>query len=203
MIYMGTVRLFTRGGFDYGMVCGIMGGEREIDIELVMTRRLVERRSLRLVAIAVLLGIVVVAASADVSEGGRPAAVPRGVQTIKVQEETRELRVTGYCNCGKCCGWRNKWFFFGEPVYSYGKMKGSPKKVGLTALGKVAAKGTIAADPSVFPFGTKMTIPGYGPGIVQDIGGSVKGTHIDIWFSSHKEAMAWGTRKVKVKVVRD
>ena len=81
-------------------------------------------------------------------------------------------------------------------------MKGSPKKIGMTASGKIAAKGTIAADPSVFPFGTKMTIPGYGPGIVQDVGGSVKGTHIDIWFPSHKEAAAWGTRKIKVNVVR-
>ena len=136
------------------------------------------------------------------SEGRRSAANLGGVQTAEAPGETRVLRVTGYCNCGKCCGWRNKWLFFGEPVYSYGKMKGSPKKVGLTASGKVAAKGTIAADPSVFPLGTKMAIPGYGSGIVQDIGGSVKGTHIDIWFPSHKEAVAWGTRKIKVNVVR-
>ena len=47
-----------------------------------------------------------------------------------------------------------------------------------------------------------MTIPGYGPGIVQDVGGSVNGTHIDIWFPSHKEAVTWGTRKIKVNVVR-
>ena len=184
------------------MACDTMGGKREIDIELVKTRRLAARHTLRLAAITVLLGIVAVAASADMSGGRSPAANPGGVQTAEAPGETRVLRVTGYCNCGKCCGWRNKWLFFGEPVYSYGKMKGSPKKVGLTASGKVAAKGTIAADPSVFPFGTKMTIPGYGLGIVQDIGGSVKGTHIDIWFPSHKEAVAWGTRKVKVKVVR-
>ena len=160
------------------------------------------RHPLQLAAVAVLLGIVAGAASADMSDGGSPTANPGGAETAEVQEETQELLVTGYCNCGKCCGWRKKWFFFGAPVYNYGKMKGSPKKVGLTASGKVAAKGTIAADPSVFSFGTKMAIPGYGPGVVQDIGGSVKGTHIDIWFPSHKEAVAWGTRKVKVKIVR-
>ena len=173
------------------MVYGIMGGEKEIGIERVKTIRLV------------LLGIVAVAAPVDTSGGMRPAVDLGSDQTAELQEETLELQVTGYCNCGKCCGWRNKWFFFGEPVYSYGKMKGSPKKIGMTASGKIAAKGTIAADPSVFPFGTKMTIPGYGPGIVQDVGGSVKGTHIDIWFPSHKEAMTWGTRKIKVKVVRE
>ena len=167
-----------------------MGGEKEIGIERVKTIRLV------------LLGIVAVAAPLDMSAGRSPVADPEGAPTAELQGETLELRVTGYCNCGKCCGWRNKWFFFGEPVYSYGKMKGSPKKIGITATGRVAAKGTIAADPSVFPFGTKMTIPGYGPGTVQDVGGSVKGTHIDIWFPSHKEAVTWGTRKIKVKVVR-
>ncbi len=140
------------------MVYGIMGDKKEIGIERVTTIRLV------------LLGIVAVAAPLDMSGGKRPAANLGGVQTAEVQGETLELQVTGYCNCGKCCGWRNKWFFFGEPVYSYGKMKGSPKKIGITATGRVAAKGTIAADPSVFPFGTKMTIPGYGPGIVQDVG---------------------------------
>ena len=167
-----------------------MGGEKEIGIARVKTIRLA------------LLGIVAVVAPLDMSGEMRPAVDPGSDQTAEVQEETLELQVTGYCNCGKCCGWRNKWFFFGEPVYSYGKMKGSPKKIGMTASGRVAAKGTIAADPSVFPFGTKMTIPGYGPGIVQDVGGSVKGTHIDIWFPSHKEAVTWGTRKIKVNVVR-
>ena len=178
-------------------------GRRKGDgIELVKTRKLAVRHPLRLAAVAVLLGIAAVAASVEMSGARRPAANPGGAKPAEVQGEILVLRVTGYCNCGKCCGWRNKWLFFGEPVYSYGKMKGSPKKIGLTASGRVAAKGTIAADPSVFPFGTKMTIPGYGTGIVQDVGGSVKGTHIDIWFPSHKEAVAWGTRKVKVKVAR-
>ena len=79
-------------------------------------------------------------------------------------------------------------------------MKGKPKKVGVTASGTVAAKGTIAADPAVYPFGTKIEIPGYGSGVVQDVGGSIKGAHIDIWFPSHKEALAWGAHKLKVKV---
>ena len=153
-----------------------------------------------LAAVAVLLGVVAVGAMVDMSGGRSPVANPGGVQTAEVQEETQELLVTGYCNCGKCCGWRKKWFFFGKPVYNYGKMKGLPKKVGVTASGKIAAKGTIAADPSVFPFGTKMTIPGYGPGIVQDVGGAIKGAHIDIWFPSHDEALAWGARRVKVRV---
>ena len=156
----------------------------------------------RLVAIAVLLGIAAVATLADVSGGRNIAANPGRTPTAEAWGETRELLVTGYCNCGKCCGWKKKWIFFGKPVYSYGKMKGLPKKVGITASGRIAARGTIAADPSIFPFGTKMVVPGYGLGTVQDVGKSVKGAHIDVWFSSHKEAVAWGTRKIKVKVAR-
>ena len=130
------------------------------------------------------------------------AAEERAVEDCEIVGDEHELLVTGYCNCGKCCGWRKKWFFFGEPVYNYGKMKGAPKKVGVTASGAVAAKGTIAADPAVYPFGTRIGIPGYGLGIVQDVGGSIKGAHIDIWFPSHAEALAWGGRKLKVKVAK-
>ena len=131
------------------------------------------------------------------------ASEESAVEGYGIVGDEHELLVTGYCNCGKCCGWRKKWFFFGEPVYNYGKMKGKPKKVGVTASGTVAAKGTIAADPAVYPFGTRIGIPGYGLGIVQDIGGSIKGAHIDIWFPSHMEALAWGARKLKVKVEKD
>ena len=129
-------------------------------------------------------------------------AQERAVDDYEIVGDEHELLVTGYCNCGKCCGWRKKWFFFGEPVYNYGKMKGKPKKVGVTASGAVAGKGTIAADPAVYPFGTRIGITGYGVGIVQDIGGSIKGSHIDIWFPSHEEARAWGRRKLKVKVAK-
>lgn len=67
----------------------------------------------------------------------RAAASERAVEDCEAVGDEHELLVTGYCNCGKCCGWRKKWFFFGEPVYNYGKMKGKPKKVGVTASGAV------------------------------------------------------------------
>lgn len=110
------------------------------------------------------------------------------------------VTVTAYCNCGKCCGWRRNRFGFGEPVYTYGRMKGKPKKIGVTASGTKAKRGTIAADPKLFPFGTHLYVPGYGVGTVEDIGGSIKGRHIDIWFPTHAEARAWGVRRLKVEV---
>ena len=153
--------------------------------------------------IALFLGVSVVVAFVDIVGGDESAAMPAvTVDETEVVGDEQELLVTGYCNCGKCCGWRKKWFFFGEPVYDYGKMKGAPKKVGVTASGAITARGTIAADPAVFPFGTRMGIPGYGSGTVQDIGGSIKGAHIDIWFPLHEEAIAWGARRLKVKVAK-
>ena len=170
---------------------------------LVKTRRRKQtwRRWPPLLWICLFLLVSAVFALVDGFSVHESAAAPeRAVEDYEVVGDEHELLVTGYCNCGKCCGWRRKWFFFGEPVYNYGKMKGTPKKVGVTASGAVAAKGTIAADPAVYPFGTRIGIPGYGSGIVQDVGGAIKGAHIDIWFPSHREASAWGARKLKVKV---
>ena len=105
--------------------------------------------------------------------------------------------VTGYCNCEQCCGWELD--ELGKPVYAYGPMKGKPKEVGRTACGTTARRGTVAADPKVFPFGTRLEIPGYGTGVVEDVGGAIKGRHVDVWFPTHAEAVGWGRRELAVK----
>lgn len=142
-------------------------------------------------------------------------AAARGCRAPRRQDVTRpphppavaaadgeEFLVTGYCNCGRCCGWKRSWLGFGRPVYDYGPMKGQPKKIGVTASGTKAKRGTIAADPKRFRFGTHLAVPGYGTGTVEDVGGSIKGRHIDIWFPTHEEARRWGTRRLKIRVVR-
>ena len=108
------------------------------------------------------------------------------------------LQTTAYCPCGKCCNWR--WNFWGRPVIASGPSKGKKKKVGLTASGTRAKKGTIAADTNIFPFGTVMYVPGYGYGRVEDRGGAISGHHIDLYYGTHKEALQWGNKKEKVKV---
>ena len=110
------------------------------------------------------------------------------------------LRVTGYCSCGACCGWRRSWFGFGPPVYARGPLKGRRKRVGVTARGTQAKAGTVAADVKVLPFGTRLFVPGYGAGVVEDTGGAVKGAHIDVWFPTHEAARAWGVRTLRVDV---
>jgi 3D (Asp-Asp-Asp) domain-containing protein len=109
------------------------------------------------------------------------------------------MTVTAYCPCGQCCGWERTWY--GRPVYAYGSRKGKPKRVGICADGSRARKGVIAADTSLYPFGTVMHIPGYGYGIVSDRGGKIKGAqHIDIFFDSHKKALRWGKQSLTVTV---
>ena len=52
-------------------------------------------------------------------------------------------------------------------------------------------------------FGTRMYIPGYGWGIVEDKGGAIKGPdRIDLFFDSHADAIQWGRRKVAVEIER-
>jgi len=59
--------------------------------------------------------------------------------------------------------------------------------------------GTIAADTSYYPFGTRMFVPGWGWGVVLDRGGAIKGPdRIDLYFESHHDALLWGRRRVKV-----
>lgn len=113
------------------------------------------------------------------------------------------METTGYCACGQCCGWERSWIPPFRPVYSSGPNKGNPKKVGVTASGTKAKKGTVAADTNFYPFGTVMHIPGYGTGSVEDRGGAIEGpARIDLFFKKHKRALEWGRRRIRVQVWR-
>ncbi len=48
-----------------------------------------------------------------------------------------------------------------------------------------------------------MIVPGYGKGVVEDIGGAIKGPNrLDLYFSTRKKALKWGKQTVKVKIKR-
>ena len=122
-----------------------------------------------------------------------PVRPPRGA-------DAREYVVitTGYCPCGLCCNWRRNWL--GRAVIASGPDRGRHKAVGVTASGAAARHGTIAADTSIFPFGTVMYVPGYGYGRVEDRGGDIRGYHIDLYYSTHGEAQLHGRLKSRIKV---
>ena len=83
--------------------------------------------------------------------------------------------ITAYCGCKKCSGGSNK-----------------------TASGTTPTEGrTIAADTSILPYGTQVVIDGI-VYTVEDCGSGVNGNHIDIFFATHKKAMAFGRKTLKV-----
>ncbi|MCA1557393.1 MAG: 3D domain-containing protein, partial [Acidobacteria bacterium] len=65
-------------------------------------------------------------------------------------------------------------------------------------------KGTIAADPRVLPFGTRVRLdagPYSGEYLVTDSGSAVKGNKIDVWVPTYQEACRFGRRNVKLTVL--
>ncbi|KAK3249671.1 hypothetical protein CYMTET_40907, partial [Cymbomonas tetramitiformis] len=53
--------------------------------------------------------------------------------------------------------------------------------------------GTIAADTRHYPFGTRMYVPGYGWGVVEDRGGAIQGvSRVDLYHNNHSKALEWG-----------
>ena len=81
---------------------------------------------------------------------------------------------------------------------SFGSI-GSGKWGTRTASGKKAKQGrTIAVDRRKIKLGTKVKIKGK-TYVAEDVGGGVKGKHIDVFFSSHKQTMKFG-KKTGVKV---
>lgn len=62
--------------------------------------------------------------------------------------------------------------------------------------------GTVAADTAHYPFGTRLYIPGYGYGVVEDRGSAIKGpSRLDAYFNSHQAALNWGRRNIPVRIL--
>ena len=64
----------------------------------------------------------------------------------------------------------------------------------------MAQWGTVAVDRRIIKLGSKLKIEGF-PNTTfraEDVGGAIKGNHIDIWFPSHKEALNFGVKKMAV-----
>jgi 3D (Asp-Asp-Asp) domain-containing protein len=115
----------------------------------------------------------------------------------------RKMLVTAYDAGQKSTGWKYKWgCWLLPPVYAYGPHEGEKKQVGITSDGTRAKKGTIAADISRYPYGTKMYVPGYGWGEVHDTGSAIKGDHIDVFFPHEKDALKWGRKYLDVIIQR-
>lgn len=75
-----------------------------------------------------------------------------------------------------------------------------------TATGMHARLGTIAADPKRFPYGTKVYVPGYGYGRIEDTGAFRNAAHtqFDLFMPIEADCRSWGRRRnVKVYILND
>lgn len=88
------------------------------------------------------------------------------------------VEATAYCSCAKCCG----------------------KSDGITASGARARSGTIAVDPKLIPLGKRVYVTGFGWCRAEDTGRLIKGRKIDIWFASHREAVKFGRKTLRIKI---
>lgn len=68
---------------------------------------------------------------------------------------------------------------------------------GLTATGVPAEPGICAVDPEVIKLGSTVIIDGV-EYLAADVGGAVKGKHIDICVESHAEALELGVKTAEV-----
>lgn len=90
--------------------------------------------------------------------------------------------ITHYCPCSICCGpWRD----------------------GITSTGATAVTNrTIAVDPTVIPYGSKVVINGQ-VYVAEDCGGAIKNNHIDIYVGSHAEAETKGVYETEVCLLEE
>ena len=56
-------------------------------------------------------------------------------------------------------------------------------------------------DPTVIKLGSRLWIEGIGEVVAADTGGVIKGNRIDIFMWRHEEAVKWGRRVVRVKIM--
>lgn len=102
-----------------------------------------------------------------------PVAIYGNTGCAELQPQTMSMEVTAYCYTGS-----------------------------KTASGTWPKAGTVAADTSVLPFGTKVYIPGYGIGTVEDRGGEIRGARLDVYLPTRAAAIEWGRKKnVEVTIV--
>ena len=74
---------------------------------------------------------------------------------------------------------------------------------GYTSTGTKARYGTLAVDPRVIPYGTKVYIKELNKVFTaEDCGGGIKGNKIDIYMNSQSACNNWGVRTITLQILK-
>ncbi|MDD5878944.1 MAG: 3D domain-containing protein, partial [Clostridiales bacterium] len=74
---------------------------------------------------------------------------------------------------------------------------------GYTATGTKARYGTLAVDPKVIPYGTKVYIKELDKVFTaEDCGGGIKGNKIDIYMNSESACNKWGVKTITIQILK-
>ena len=75
-----------------------------------------------------------------------------------------------------------------------------------TATNTKPEYGTLAADPKRIPYGTRIYVPEYGYGTVEDTGSALRkdkdNIRIDVYMDTYEEAMRWGKKEMIVYIIK-
>jgi 3D (Asp-Asp-Asp) domain-containing protein len=85
---------------------------------------------------------------------------------------------------------------------STGKHPGM-KDYGITFTGAQVNLGVCAVDPKAIELGSSMYVEGYGYCHAEDIGGKIKGYHIDVFIPDLKSALKFGNEIRKVWILNN
>ena len=146
----------------------------------------------RLIAFLILLIVMLCIGIAGAIKDARATATSRELPKVDIRETVAnfttvendlinlgEFKTTAYCACFECC-----------------KKRPTDAGYGITATGTKATQGrTIAVDPTIIPYGTKVIIDGMETEYVsEDTGEAIRGNRIDIYFENHSEALKYGVQ---------
>ena len=99
-----------------------------------------------------------------------PTPAVTEIASPRAAHEPEIWNVSAYCPCEKCCGKYSKGKHYRQTANGY----------------KILPGDQLIAAPKSVPFGTWITVPGYGRAQVKDRGGAIKEGCLDLYFSTHK-----------------
>lgn len=157
-------------------------------------RRVRNRRVIKIVVASLMAFLVVL--SAGYVQPKKPVQPVNQTKVIHTAKESKLKTKTSYHKKGNIYMTQGKRMQVGATAYC-----NDP----ITATGTKPQVGrTIAVDPRVIPYGTRVYIPQFDKiFIAEDCGSAIKGKRIDIYMQDYDTCMEWGFKTIDIYILND